>query len=216
MNNFFRKILILCTVIGIVFLSGCGTKLFKSDPYLTPKLFEDQYYEERISSVLVSSDNKTIAIITDNHHYIFNNASEIISVLKDPIHPQIVALFKTVYVSDDNNVSVEYSLFLNKDSSEADKLKAMKIGFEDADSGALAMNRRLDGIRYSPGSITIPTETTKLNRTYTFHIRSEQNSSQKSAKLLLTPITVGVDGAIFIGMLPLAVIVNIVLGGWHD
>ena len=114
--------------------------------------------------------------------------------------------FGKFYVDSDGQISGRYRLALSSFASEQDRADAIAGGYKPTEDGHLACAGELKGVRYSAGDVRLPATAEKLNQTYGVLISAEQSTAMKAAKSLLTPITVAVDGALFIVAIPLLAI----------
>ncbi|MCX7067514.1 MAG: hypothetical protein NTW85_07470 [Methylococcales bacterium] len=200
-----RRLFILSGAVGITgLLTGCLTKsLFKDDR-------KDDRYEEIVSSVLISEDSKKIVFIGKNHHYIFDAPPIVVKTLTANFHKSVSALLGEFHVDGERIVKGELTLSLSMKAPEQDKLSALEMGYI---KGATVDTEHcceykvnLTGVRYESNGIQPTLVSQKLNKTYNVYVIAEswQSSGEKAAKVakkvLLTPITVAIDGLLVIGL----------------
>jgi hypothetical protein len=191
-----RLILISGAMSAAGLLTGC----------LTNALFKNEEYSEDISSVLISQDGKKLVVIGKQHHYIFEAPRVIVQTLRSSFHSSVAGAFGKFFVDSDGQTIGRYRLVLSKSTVDQDRADALAAGYESADDGQLSFNGELRGVRYSAGDVRLPATAEKLNNSYRVLISAEQSTAKKAAKSLLTPITVAVDGALFIVAIPLLAI----------
>lgn len=190
---FTRRQLLIAGAAGMATsLSGCFTQ----------RLFEPKIYREKISSVLVSEDNKNLVIFTEQYHYIFDLPPELATVLKGELHSHVKASLFQFQVDAERHITGKYELLLPPDSPEHIKQVAIAAGF---DSSGISMNGELSGMRYDANGVHPPANL-QLNQEYEVTISAEQTSGEKAAKALLTPITVTADGVVVLVTVPLGII----------
>ncbi|MDE2421002.1 MAG: hypothetical protein KGO49_07475 [Gammaproteobacteria bacterium] len=183
-------------------LSGC---------IVTPMLFKDHQSIEKIVSVLISTDtNKAhLVVVTTDWHYIFDTPSRVVEALKAPHHSVAIEL-KYLHIRNSGVVLLNYSLMMPPFTGE-DNNKQVPDGYiVDKESGNFIWNGFMEGKRYAPSNILIPSELAFVNKLDEIHVSSEQSNTEKAVKLPLTPITIAADGVVLIGMLPLALLWAIV------
>lgn len=192
-----RRMILLSGVMGTAgLLTGC----------LTRALFRNDEYTEDVSSVLISQDGKTLVVIGKQHHYVFEAPRAIVQTLQSSFHSSVAGAFGKFFVDSDGQTIGRYRLILGKSAVDQDQADALAAGYEPAEDGQLAFNGELRGVRYSAGDVRLPATAEKLNNTYRILISAEQSDAKKAAKSLLTPVTVAVDGALWIAGIPLLVI----------
>jgi len=191
-----RRLILISGAMGAAgLLTGC-----------TRALFKNREYSEDISSVLISQDGKKLVAIGKQHHYIFDAPRAIVQTLRASFHPFVSGAFGKFYVDSDGQISGRYRLALSSFALEQDRADAIAAGYKPTEDGHLAFDGELKGVRYSAGDVRLPATAEKLNQTYRVLISAEQSTAMKAAKSLLTPITVAVDGALFIVAIPLLAI----------
>lgn len=192
-----RKTLkILTSIGGAHILTACVTR----------KLFEDRTYGERVSSVLISKDERKLVILTKDYHYVFDATPMIVSTLKGAFHQSISANFGTLVVNPSGAVSISFKLSLAKEASDADKQEAIRAGYLQTKNGGIYTEGELRGVRYAAGGVVPPELPTQLNKEYLISVVIRQGPGEKAAKTLLTPITVTTDGVLILAGIPLLAI----------
>ena len=172
-------------------LSGCLTRKLMARS-------EENAYVETVSSFLISKDGKTIAVLGDKYHYIFDAPASLVRTLQSPIHLLMFAHIEPFEVAEDGTVSGSYSLHLKEEATEHGKTQARAIGFTQDQWRRLFLKGHLKGQRYSAANFPAD-RIQKFNKPYRVKVYAQQSTAD-SAKLLLTPITVTADGIIILGI----------------
>jgi hypothetical protein len=178
-------------------LSGC----------LTEKLYQPTSYSEEVSTVLISQDGKKLVFISKRYHYIFDAPEIVVQTLHSPFHAAVSATLHDFVVHADGSVSGKLSLIIMKGkSTEEDKAAALAVGYETTVAGGAHATVELKGMRYSAGDVKVPGTMEQLNQKYQVSLTVEPGPGGKAARVLATPITVAVDGALILTALPLVVV----------
>ena len=186
--NKIRRHLLLSGILGAAsILSGC-----------TLKLFSDKQYKVHVSSILISQDNKNIVVVDKEYHYIFDAPDVLTRTLTSPYHKFVKGSLGSFHVDGSGAITGSYLLSIGKDAPEKVKADGIAVGFVYAGEN-LIYGGKLSGYRYSSGGIQAKVDSQRLNKTYIVDITAEQSTLEKSAKSLLTPITVAADGVLLIG-----------------
>jgi len=193
-----RRLFMLSGGLGVAaLLSGCVTKLF-----------DDKYYFEAVSSILISQDHKKIVVIGKEYHYIFDAPDVLVSTLSSSYHKYMKGYLDQFRVDKSEAISGQYLLTLGKEATEQEKAEAITLGFVKS-GGELIFSGNLNGIRYSSGGIQANVETQRLNKTYKVFVSVEPSSGKKAAKLLLTPVAVAATGALLIVGIPVGLLAGV-------
>lgn len=193
--------LLLAPLLWAALLSGCATEtLWKSKP-------ASDDYVERVSSVLISKDGKTLVIVGSNYHYIFEAPPTIVRTLTSDYQRYVGASLGTFTVDGAQRLTGTFVLHLRDDAPDGAKTSAKNAGFVEDASGYLRSDGVLSGTRYDAGNVNIGADARALNREY--HVNINVPRSQNAdlpRKLLLTPLTVAVDGVLIAGGIALVVV----------
>lgn len=127
-------------------------------------------YKEVISSVLISVDEKTLVVMTDHFHYIFDVPSPLVQALKGNFHPYVQATFSAFRVDARGKMSGTISLLILNAPSEALQA-AIGAGFTRTSNGA-ALTISLHGERFTSVNI-LPTDRYRLNTSYKIDVVTE-------------------------------------------
>jgi hypothetical protein len=193
--NLKRRELLIAGVWSTVALhTGCATHA----------LHKDHQYNEKVSSVLMSSDGKKIVVLSNNFHYIFDAPADLVKLLNSPLKKNVSANFGGFHVDGNNNINGQLNIVTDKNSSEDDKKEAIAIGFKPRPGDEPILGLNLRGNRYSADKFPNYADSHKLNREYSVFIVAKQSNMEKLAKAPLTPITVAIDGTLILSAIVLA------------
>jgi hypothetical protein len=171
----------------------------------TESLYEKEFlnYTDTFSSVLISTDQNTLAVLSSRYHYVFKTSQKLVAVLTSSAHKNISAHIREFTLGKANAISGEVELCLPA-SANADDIKSLTAkGFrkysETSDKYCEEFN--LDGVRYAAGKVMV-SQVYQLNQTYDVNVRVKENVWEKGVKIALTPITVAADGVVVIAAVP--------------
>lgn len=197
-----RRHLLAMSVAGIAgLMNGC----------VTSALFKTSAYTERVSSVLISEDNTKLVVIGQNYHYIFEAPKVLVKTLQARFHKNVSAEIGSFGVDANGKVSGVLTLVLDGRASEQDRQDALALGYTSkllkSDSKYASEYRfELTGARYKAGGVEPKLIAQKLNTTYSVYVTVAPSAFEQAGKVLLTPVTVGIDGILIIGSIPLILI----------
>lgn len=186
---------------------------------ITSILHADHKYEETVSSVLIASDGKSLALLGDKYHYILDTPEELTSTLNSPLRKKLEAHIGTVKIDKHNNIDAWLSLNEGEHFTAADRDAALQLGFEPDYEKKLKLSYDLTGKRYRAGKFQPPSNLLQLDKTYSVEIVAEQLTTETLVRAPLTPITVAADGAVLMGtvmLLPVLIplLVTAYVNGW--
>lgn len=203
MNNLRRKLILVGGIAAIPMSSGCLTAALMSGG-------DRENYIEKVSSVLVSADGKTLAVIGKDFHYLFDAPQAIKAVLDPELRDVVNVSFQTFSVDSAQRITGGYTLNIVKTASAEQKEKAIAAGFKQLPAGNLNFTGTLSGTRYSANGIQAESVTQKLRQEYTINVSAEKSAGSKAAtqagKLLVTPITLAADGVLILVAVPLLLV----------
>jgi len=207
MTKAIRPILYLCLA---TLLCGCVTE------WLWKGSIEHATYKERVSSVLISQDGKTLAVIGKDHHYLFEAPPIITSTLTSDYQKFTTATFGTfsVAVVWDGSEAImgSYSLQIDPSATAEVRKSAKGVGFAEDAEGGLKVQGVLHGIRYGAGNVSIESRAHRLTREYYVEV-SAPSKADPTAKVLLTPLAVLADGVIVMGLVVMQALGGVNLSG---
>jgi len=165
-------------------------------------------YHESVSSVLISSDDSKLVVMTPRYHYIFDATPSVIRTLKGTFHPYVKATFGGFRVFKTGSTLGTVTLILSNAPTEAVG-EAVAAGFEPDPKGA-ELVVSVQGQRYRAGSVK-PASPYSLNKSYDIEVTSEQSEAHLSE----TPIKL-VGGGLVLGyvvLLPASVLAGCTMSG---
>lgn len=189
----------LAVVLMVCMLAGC----------FTPALYQTEYdfYSEDVSSILTTQDHQKIVLITKQYHYIFDMPPELMNTLGSELHPYVAASFDTFILADNNNIKGTFSLTVKQDAPLQQFENAAAKGYQciaqtHKEGSECTAMFALKGKRYSGGKVQLANNL-KLNQEYRISIQTKANLG---SKVLLTPVTVALDGMVVLGFVTLVAI----------
>ncbi len=168
---------------------------------------EPHRYTETISSVLVSGDEKRLAVIGSGHHYIFDAPPVLVRALRSPVHPQLSATFAAFHLDRHGVVSGDWLLTLAPDASPAARQQAKEVGLVEGPDGVLASGGILKGKRYTGWTYKLRGEQDRLNKSYEVEISTDLTAADVALDDAATPIRVAADGVQLVYWAPLAPVI---------
>lgn len=196
-----RRLLAIGMAAASVPLSGC----------LTPKLYKDSAYRERVSEFLITEDGKKLVVMGTNYHYIFDLPDSLRPVLLSGYRKSFRSAFTGFHASG-SNVTGHYQILLLKDASADDQQAATADGFTAAQAG-LVLEGEIAGKRYSAegfaGNDSAARQT--FNERYSVYIEESPSAVGMGMRILATPVTVAADGVLALGGVVLAPFVLIAI-----
>ncbi|MDR5856565.1 hypothetical protein P9239_23050 [Caballeronia sp. LZ062] len=194
-----RRGFLTLTAFAPFLLSGC----------LTSQLIDEansdnvRQYTETIDSVLISADRKKLVFLGAEYHYIFDAPEHFVELLASPLHSLIRADVSSFSVIPDENVDGYIDLKVPKSSALTPQQKEQLVDFGFSGT-ELVRQISLKGARYDARKFERSRlSSTSLNQSYSVRVHETQHSSAKKAMLLMTPVTVALDGALMILAVPL-------------
>lgn len=165
------------------------------------------HYTETISSVLVSEDEKRLAVIGNGHHYIFDAPPVLVRALRSPVHPQLSATFAGFHLDRNGVVSGDWLLTLAPDASPAAREQAKAVGLVAAADGAMFASGILKGKRYTGWTYKLRGDQDRLNKPHEVEISTDLSTADVVVDDAATPIRVAADGVQLIYWAPLAPVI---------
>ena len=185
-------------------LAGCaGAPVDQPAPAAT----QPRSYTETISSVLVSEDEKRLAVIGNGHHYIFDAPPLLVKALRSPVHPQLSATFAAFHMDRRGVVSGDWLLTLAPDASSAAREQARAVGLAAGPDGVMAAGGILKGKRYTGWTYALRGAQDKLNKPYEVEITTDLTGADMAVDEAATPIRMAADGVQLIYWAPLAPVI---------
>lgn len=204
MNDKRRFLILAAGVAAIPLSAGCITASVLSSKD------DRQSYQETVSSVLVSADGKTLAVIGSQYHYLFSAPDAIKAILSPELGEIVEAQLFGFNVDGKQQIQGSYILRIKAGASEVLVQKALAAGFKQDKNGNLSASGTLSGTRYSSNGIQPGNEAQKLRKSYTVNVSEPKSAGANAAstvgKILITPITLAADGLLILVAIPLLLI----------
>lgn len=162
-----------------------------------------QRQSNEIDSILLSADEKNLVVITGGYHYLFPAPPAMLATLKQDFHRYATASFSDFHVDDEGTTMGEVRLQL-QEAPEAASRAAALAGYRDS-AGGMSATCAVKGRRYQAGAIA-PSQQYQLNRAYRIYIDAPASAGERGGKLMLTPITLALDGALILFGVPLLIL----------
>jgi hypothetical protein len=181
---------------------------------VTDALYDKQFsnYTDTFSSVLISTDHKTLAVLSSRYHYVFNASQGLALMLTSSTHKNITAQIYDFTLTKENAISGRVELCLPATASAADITSVTANGFTkyNEHSPQYCKAYALEGVRYKAGK-TMVSQTYQLNQSYTVNVKAEDSHLARGVKIALTPITIAADGVVAIAAVPFIAVYVIAL-----
>lgn len=177
--------------IAIGALAFCGLSTGCSSIFL-----KDRRYMEKVSSLLITKDEKKLVFMTKDYHYIFDAPYSIAITLRSEFHKNVFGEFGDFHVNSSGEILGQYTLRLSKYASQQEQHDALAAGYRRHIDGSMSIEGVLIGQRYSSNGIQANTAEQKLNRTYLMSVVEETSILGEGSKALLTPIYQGAEGVL--------------------
>jgi hypothetical protein len=189
-----RQILAIGIASSSMQLSGC----------VTSRLHETTSYTERIGGVFVSSDRKSIVILGEKYHYIFDAPSQVLAALDPILHPEIrKAEFSSFNVNSNNEIYGSVNLYASGKLNKQQEELALKAGFIFNGSDQAQARVRMQGKRYRAKESEKPV-VQRLNKEYFVTVNEDPSIAGAALKVAATPVAIAADGALILGAVVLS------------
>lgn len=198
--NHRRRFLLVGLSASASLASGCVTKeLLEIGP---------ANYSEEISAFLMTSEGDKLVVLGKSYHYIFSAPPELKALLSSSLRQLVRAEFSAFQVDSDATIRGRLELIAETLGAD-DRAKALTLGFRSQNSGdRLVLQRVLTGTRYSADGFDRRAIATRFNRTYRVQVTEPGRPGiDYIPKLLLTPLSIGLDGVVILAtaiLMPLA------------
>lgn len=201
----------------LVPLSGCMTYKLVKDSNAVNQVYTD----EKITGFFSGSDMKTLVVMGKEHHYVMDGVGDLITVLSSPLKPRLSAEFSYFNVNEKQEVSGQLYLVASGADSDEEKMLLEKSGFKLV-RGDKEWRKKFNmaGHRYDARGFALPEQMVPFNKDYKVVVIEETPPGFKRTKMLLTPVTLAVDGVLTVGAVLLAPVALVVLSqvritGWR-
>ncbi len=240
-NKLIKIVLIICIFVNTSCIPEFSDKLH---PNLTKNLWENKTDQEGITNILISEDGKTVIMIGQKYHYIFEDESRTIQELlsrKNELNPTVIDQsnspakeYQTFYVKTDQTVTTTIKIRTNYDDKKKIPPFLNKAGFKEKLVTEQIKNKKneklyLEGELIMTGKIYRPDPNvnydkiqSKLSKKYRVTLKYEHGFLKKAYSVPLTPITWTADmaypfifvGAVVVVFVAAAVVVTTVALGY--
>lgn len=176
---------------------------------VVPSHWKYRFYEEDISSFMITKDGSKLVVITPNYHYIFSPPTNLIKALNAGFRHKLRMGF-TGFVADAiNGISGPMVLYFLPDSPE-EEARGRKLGFYRIGvRPRVESNVRLVGKRFRASGIQV-TEKQRLSRSYRIKIQEPnpeyEDSKNSYSNIETSPIEHAANGVLLLFGLPLLII----------
>ncbi len=202
MNSLRRKLLFVGGMAAIPMSMGC----FSAALVVGATSSTTEYYGETFSSVLLSADGKTLAVIGEKYHYLFSAPQELKAVLREEFGQFVQPAFIGFNINTNQEITGYLRLTIAPDTPTEARAAAQAAGFKIQGKGTVATELKLEGKRYASGGIKATDSRQQLRKPYQLQIGEPKGPGIKMAALALTPITIAIDGILILVVLPLALL----------
>lgn len=188
-----RTLARIALTLPVVATAGCVTRFVHSDGG----------YSEALRGVLISADKKTLVVVADKFHYIFQAPPQILTALDSRLQPAIGGVgFHSFHVDAENKVTGTVTLLVRREASLEQVELAKQAGFK-LTSGMWWANVPIRGERYTARDKSqLPLQ--KLNQEYTVEITEAPGTLARVGRAAVTPVAVAADGVLIIGAVVLS------------
>ncbi|KNY09581.1 hypothetical protein AKG08_14110 [Achromobacter piechaudii] len=150
-------------------------------------------YTEDVSTLMVSSDSKTFAVLGPRYHYLFDMPAPMAQALSSDFRSRLTAVvLRDFNVGADGYTWGLVRLQLSPDATARDRAQALAMHFQTTKDGLVYYTHHLKGKRYvaRPGTPSAAqagaATSTTLDQTYRVTVQDSQASAD--AMKLLSPV----------------------------
>lgn len=151
-------------------------------------------YTEDVSTLMVSSDSKTFAVLGPRYHYLFDMPSAMSQAIASGFRTRLTAVvLRDFHVGADGFTWGFVRLQLTGDASPRDRQEALAMHFQTTKEGLVYYTHHLKGKRYlaRPGTPSAAQAagaiSTSLDQSYRVTVQDSQGSADMMK--LLSPVT---------------------------
>jgi len=191
--------------ISIINISGC----------ITSNLHKDYIYTEFVQTIAISSDQRKIAVIGEEFHYIFDAPPNLINLINSEYKEYLGASFQSFVVDSNNKIKGDYVVSVrSRDKLTNQDINKFNLKLSCKSGRSHCLEGTLEGIRYKAAKLNIDDRYNfqSLNNNYRVKITKSDNTYDKIAKAVITPIAMTADGILIIGtvvLLPIIIPVSL-------
>lgn len=198
-----RTFLTTTSLVACAGFSGC-----------TAMLFKDGEYRETIDRFLVTDDGKKLVVLGKQYHYILDMPAHLDVVLAAPYRKWVTASLYH-FVAKGDKINGEFGLHIGdarKRMTADDYQRALADGFTEHYTD-LVLEGSVSGTRYRTDGFKLDQGSSAFNKPYEVDVTDVITPAGTAARLLVTPVTLAVDGVLMIGaVVLLPVILPLVAG----
>ena len=192
MKTKFKYILLLV----ILLLHGCSQTG-------TSRLWTPPRYTEKINQFLINPKDKSLIVIGEKYHYIFDENSAPLNLLTWSGRKNLRAYFNDFKINSENIVNGSFTITCNSKKVSTDEAQWLKKnGFIINQNGFYNKMLKIKGTRYLKRNNKV-NHLSHLNEDYYILVEEPNSTSDIIYKTVLTPITVTGDAVYVIGGIPL-------------
>ena len=189
------------------------TLLLCNSGCVTRALNKSSSYNETFSGYYISKRTNEVIFIGNKYHYFFDDPSDKISeLIGEKWRGKLKISEISLRVKEDNQLYGFVKINFDRpveSLSESEETFIKKFGFRD-DGVFFSQRIFLEGIRYKSARGSGDYNTKFTQKKYQAKIIYDLTESEKIAKAALSPLTIGIDGAIFFmggGIVPAALFI---------
>ena len=208
MNNRRRLLLKILLAFLATAFAGCASRRKEHEEWRESQQ-PYRYYEEEISSFMITKDGSKLVVITPSYHYIFSHPTNLIKALNAGFRHKLRMGF-TAFVADDiNGISGSMVLYFLPDTPEEEE-RGRKLGFYRVGSRPrVERSIRLVGKRFRASDIQLA-DKQRLKRSYQIKVQEPNpkfvNTKNSSGNIAMSPIEGAANGILLLVGLPLLII----------
>ncbi len=188
---------------------------------VTTKLWKKYAYFEETPQILITKNDNIIAIIGKEYHYFLSSDNVLKSILEWEDKNILNINFYKVNVAKDNTLMASYNISVEVDKISATQRKWLESkGFllslpdqavplpspkKKAEAQYLYYKSKIKGQRYlaTNNKLIHQQFPIQFSKNPKIQIREDFSNSEKTYRLMFSPITVAVDGTLIVGLVAL-------------
>jgi hypothetical protein len=196
-----KPLILFAAICFLIFGGSCATYALHSGELLGTTKNKYSTFTEAISTFLITADGKQLIVVGKNHHYFFTADDTLKFILTWSEKKRIKAAFSDFIIDDDQNVSGSYSLTIDTTQDLPPETRDLLIskGFTSNPSKSqLLYHHTIQGTRYFAGDFKLPVPL-ELNQKYMITMHEDYDNGSSTdimERILLTPLTIALDGAL--------------------
>jgi len=145
-----------------------------------------EYYQEEVSSVMISVDNSRLIAVGKDYHYLFNTANPLAESLKSGFREHLSVKIPKPFKVHELGKTIGYiNLIVSNKATKAQKIEARNLGFTANDDGSLYFSMQVMGKRFPLNDLKLE-PVVKLKGSYQIDVRDSE--AMHNQMLILTPV----------------------------